>query len=49
MIGKEALEVIEKLLKQGKRVELEYNHQTGELKLLEHKIKRIKVHNKGDK
>lgn len=49
MICKEALDIIEKSLKQGKRIELEYNHQTGELKLLKHKIKRIKVHNKGDK
>ena len=47
MISKEALEIIERKLKQGKRIELEYNHQTKEIKLLEHKITRIKIKNKG--
>ena len=43
MINKEALDVITKKLKDGKRVELEYNHQRKELKILEHKITRIKM------
>lgn len=43
MISKEALDVITKKLKDGKRVELEYNHQRKELKILEHKITRIKM------
>lgn len=43
MINKEALDVITKKLKDGKRVELEYNHQRKELKILEHKIIRIKM------
>lgn len=46
-INKEALAVIEQKLKQGKRIELEYNHQTDEIKILEHKITRIKLENKG--
>ena len=29
-----------------KRIEMEYNHQTDELKILEHKITRIKLENK---
>ena len=33
-INKEALAVIEQKLKQGKRIELEYNHQTDEVKIL---------------
>ena len=43
MINKEALDVITKKLKDGKRIELEYNHQKEELKILEHKIMRIKM------
>lgn len=43
MINKEALDVIIKKLKDGKRIELEYNHQRKELKILEHKITRIKM------
>lgn len=34
---------LEKKLKQGKRIELEYNHQTNEVKILEHKITRVKI------
>ena len=45
-INKEALEVITQKLKQGKRIEMEYNHQKDELKILEHKITRIKLNNK---
>lgn len=45
-INKEALAVIEQKLKQGKRIELEYNHQTDEIKILEHKITSIKLENK---
>lgn len=45
-ITNDALEIIEKKLKQGKRIELEYNHQKDELKILEHKITRIKLDNK---
>lgn len=45
-INKEALEIIEQKLKQGKRIEMEYNHQKDELKILEHKITRIKLGNK---
>ena len=45
-INKEALEVITQKLKQGKRIEMEYNHQKDELKILEHKITRIKLGNK---
>lgn len=40
------IEYLERKLKQGKRIELEYNHQTGEIKILEHKITRIKVSDK---
>lgn len=43
MITEKELKIINAKLKQGKRIELEYNHQTKELKLLEHKITRIKV------
>lgn len=43
MINKEALDVITKKLKNGRRIELEYNHQKKELKILEHKITRIKM------
>lgn len=43
-----ALTEIERKLKQGKRIELEYNHQTDVLKILEHKITRIKLNNKKD-
>ena len=45
-INDEAKRVIEQKLKQGKRIEMEYNHQTDELKILEHKITRIKLENK---
>ena len=40
------MDYLERKLKQGKRIELEYNHQTDELKILEHKITRIKLDNK---
>ena len=42
----EAMDIIERKLKQGKRIEMEYNHQKDELKILEHKITRIKLGNK---
>ena len=45
-INDEAKKVIEQKLKQGKRIEMEYNQQTDELKILEHKITRIKLENK---
>ena len=45
-ITSEALEIINRKLKQGKRIEIEYNHQKDELKILEHKITRIKLGNK---
>jgi len=45
-ITDEALEIINRKLKQGKRIEIEYNHQKDELKILEHKITRIKLGNK---
>ena len=45
-INEEAKKVIEQKLKRGKRIEMEYNHQTDELKILEHKITRIKLENK---
>lgn len=45
-ITEEALEIINRKLKQGKRIEIEYNHQKDELKILEHKITRIKLGNK---
>ena len=45
-ITDEALEIINKKLKQSKRIEIEYNHQKDELKILEHKITRIKLGNK---
>lgn len=35
--------VLNKMLKDGKTVQIEYNHQTGEIKLLENRIKRIKL------
>ena len=41
-----AMDIIERKLKQGKRIEMEYNHQKDELKILEHKITRIKLNNK---
>lgn len=34
---------LEKMLKDGKTIQMEYNHQVGEIKLLENKIKRIKI------
>lgn len=40
------VEFLERKLKQGKRIELEYNHQTDEVKVLEHKITRVKLDNK---
>ena len=43
-----ALTEIERKLKQGNRIELEYNRQTDVLKILEHKITRIKLNNKKD-
>lgn len=46
-LDRNAIEIIEQKLKQGKRIEMEYNHQTNEIKLLEHKITRIKLNNKG--
>lgn len=46
VITEYAREYLERKLKQGKRIELEYNHQTDELKVLEHKITRIKLDNK---
>ena len=45
-INDEAKRVIEQKLKQGKRIEIEYNHQRDELKSLEHKITMIKLENK---
>lgn len=45
-LDRNAIEIIEQKLKQGKRIEMEYNHQTNEIKLLEHKITRIKLRNK---
>ena len=45
-INDEAKRVIEQKLKRGKRIEMEYNHQIDELKILEHKITRIKLENK---
>lgn len=45
-ITNEALEIINRKLKQGKRIEMEYNHQKDELKILEQKITRIKLGNK---
>ena len=43
MLNKEALDFINRKLKQGKRVEIEYNHQKEELKILEHKITRVRL------
>ena len=43
MIDKKALEIMNQKLKQGKRIELEYNHQKDELKILEHKITRVRL------
>lgn len=45
-ITNEALEIINEKLKQGKRIEMEYNRQKDELKILEQKITRIKLGNK---
>ena len=45
-LDRNAIDIIEQKLKQGKRIEMEYNHQTNEIKLLEHKITRIKLNNK---
>ena len=49
MINKKALDIINQKLKQGKRIELEYNHQTHEIKILEHKITMVKVNNDREK
>ena len=49
VITEYAMDYLERKLKQGKRIELEYNHQTDELKILEHKITRIKLDNKKEK
>ena len=46
IMNKALVEYLELKLKQGKRIELEYNHQTDEVKVLEHKITRIKLDNK---
>ena len=46
VLTEKAMDYLERKLKQGKRIELEYNHQTDELKILEHKITRIKLDNK---
>ena len=35
--------ILEKVLKDGKTVQMEYNHQTNEIKVLENKMKRIKL------
>ena len=35
--------VLNKMLKDGKTVQMELNHQTGEIKVLENKMKRIKL------
>lgn len=43
MINRKALDIINQKLKQGKRIELEYNHQTHEIKILEHKITRVRL------
>ena len=45
-INDEVKRIIEQKLKRGKRIEMEYNRQTDELKILEHKITRIKLENK---
>ena len=45
MLDNNVIEIIEQKLKQGKRIEMEYNHQTNEIKLLENKITRIKLEN----
>lgn len=45
-LDRNAIEIVEQKLKQGKRIEMEYNHQTNEIKLLEHKITRIKLNNR---
>ena len=45
-MNEEARKIIEQKLKQCKRIEMEYNHQKDELKILEHKITRIKLGNK---
>ena len=37
------LPTLEKMLKNGKTVQMEYNHQTNEIKVLENKMKRIKL------
>ena len=43
ILNDKVLKYLEKKLKQGKRIELEYNHQTNEVKILEHKITRVRV------
>ena len=34
---------LEKMLKNVKTVQMEYNHQTNEIKILENKMKRVKL------
>ena len=46
IMNKALVKYLERKLKQGKRIELEYNHQTDEVKVLEHKITRVKLDNK---
>lgn len=46
IMNKALVEYLERKLKQGKRIELEYNHQTDEVKVLEHRITRVKLDNK---
>ena len=48
IMNKALVEYLERKLKQGKRIELEYNHQTDEVKVLEHRITRVKLDNKQD-
>ena len=49
MIDGKVLTIINQKLKQGKRIELEYNHQTNEIKILEHKITRVRLDNNKEK
>jgi len=43
MINDSIKETVEKLLKGGKKVQLEYNDKTNEIKLLEVIVKKIKL------
>ena len=45
-INDEAKRIIEQKLKQGKRIEMEYNHQTDDMKIFNHKMTRSKLNNK---